>query len=305
MIHHITAICSDAKKNVEFYARILGLHMVKATVNFDDPKSYHLYYGDRKGNPGTLITFFEWKHMEKGKPGSGLWGRLFFSVPANSIGYWKERLKKNDVGFQEDYAEEKAALQFEDYEGMQIGIIEEEAKANYSIAEIPKEHAIIRIIGLEMVLGGIGDDIGIPRHVGYDMDEGLVKRIGIGDSVYAYSKNNSFIKINLANSRGTMGKGSIHHAAFRAKDEEEQLKIRGKVLNHNPTDIVERVYFRSVYFRSPQGIIFEIATDRPGMGVDEKVLGSSLKLPPWLEGHRNEILEGLTPIEFNENGEME
>ena len=299
MFHHITAICSDSNKNIEFYSDILGMHMVKVTVNFDDPQSYHLYYGDKKGSPGSLLTFFEWKHLDEGRRGHGLWGRLTFSVPPNSLDFWKKRLEEKKVDYEEQYIEEKNAIFFEDYNGMTLGLLEEDKLPDYFIDEIGKENSIIRMIGMEMILRGNGDDIILLNHLGYEIDEELFKEMKIGDSVFVYSKDNSFIEIKLSEERGTMGKGSIHHVAFRAKDEAEELDMRAKLIKYNPTEVVERIYFRSVYFRSPQGLICEIATDEPGMHIDEEVLGSSLKLPPWYEEYREQITKGLTPVRYN------
>jgi glyoxalase family protein len=273
--------------------------MVKVTVNFDDPQSYHLYYGDSKGSPGSLLTFFEWKHLDKGKQGYGLWGRLIFSVPPNSLEFWKKRLDDKKIGFEEQYIEEKNVLFFKDYDGMNLGLIEEDKMPDYYTDEVGKENSIIRMIGMEMILRGTGDDIILLNNLGYDIDEELFKEIKTGDSVIVYSKDNSFIEIKLSEEKGIMGSGSIHHVAYRAKDEEQQLEIREKLRKYNPTEVVERIYFRSVYFRSPQGLIFEIATDEPGMGIDEAILGSSLKLPPWYEEYREQITKGLTPVRYN------
>ena len=299
MFHHITAICSDANRNIELYTDVLGMHMVKVTVNFDDPQSYHLYYGDKKGSPGSLLTFFEWKHLEKGKQGYGLWVRIIFSVPPKSLEFWKKRLEEKKIGFEEEYLEEKKALFFEDYDGMPLGIMEEDKMPDYYTDEIGEENAIIRIVGMEMILGGSGDDILLLKNLGYDIQEDLFQNMKVGDSVFIYSKNNSFIEIKLSEERGTMGKGSIHHVAFRAKDKAEEIAMREKLKKYNPTEVVERIYFRSVYFKSPQGLIFEIATDGPGMHVDEEILGSSLMLPPWYEEYRGQIKEGLTPVKYN------
>ncbi|MFT4309877.1 MAG: ring-cleaving dioxygenase [Candidatus Woesearchaeota archaeon] len=303
MFHHITAICSNPISNIEFYKGLLGMRLVKVTVNFDDPQSYHLYYGDSNGSPGTLLTFFVWPHLSYGREGYGLWGRIILSVPPGSLGYWKKRLKENDIEYEDSFIEEKSALLFYDNDGTSLGLIEEDAKPDYYDNGIGIEHSIIRIIGMEMILKGNGDDIELLSHMGYQIEEDIISNMSSGDEVHVYAKDYSFVIIRLSPDKGTMGMGSVHHTAFRIDDDKEQEEKRKLLQKYEPSPIIDRIYFKSVYIASPQRLIFEIATIGPGMRVDEKVLGSSLKLPPWYEPQRKAIvesLEDLDNINFNQ-----
>ena len=304
-IHHVTAIAGKAARNLDFYTRALGLRFVKKTVNFDDPGTYHLYYGDEQGHPGTILTFFPWEHAAPGRNGDGLTEQTAFRVPAESIGYWTHRLVELGVPHQ---ALEKRfgepVLPFTDPDGMSlalVGVANASAEAAWS-AGVPAEHAIRGFHGVTLMLakgartGAVLTDVFGFKETGH---EGALARYQTGDgaagSTVVTRETGGFLP-------GHLGRGSVHHIAFRAADDAQQAAMARKVVEAHglrPTPQLDRQYFRSVYFREPGGILFEIATDQPGFAVDEPVatLGRELKLPPFLESHRSEIEAALPPIE--------
>jgi glyoxalase family protein len=305
-IHHITAIAGDASRNLDFYTRVLGLRLVKKTVNFDDPGTYHLYFGDEVGTPGSILTFFPWAHAAKGRNGVGLAQQTMFRVPESAIGYWTHRFVEKGVPHE---AIEKrfgqSVLQFTDPDGMSLALVGVEgaaAEAAWTGADVPAEDAIRGFYGIRLLLddakrtGAILTDV-----LGFTEaeSEGPVTRFianGTGaGSVVEIREARGFLA-------GNMGRGSVHHVAFRAASDEEQAEMRKKLVeNHRiqATEQMDRNYFRSIYFREPGGVIFEIATDQPGFAVDEPVatLGQALKLPDFLEGQRKKIEAMLQPLE--------
>jgi glyoxalase family protein len=305
-IHHVTAISGNASRNVDFYTRTLGLRLVKKTVNFDDPGTYHLYYGDEQGKPGTILTFFPWEHAAPGRNGDGLTEETALRVPAESIGYWTHRLL--DKGVPHKALEKRfgqPVLPFTDPDGMSlalVGVAGASGEPAWSDGTIPAEHAIRGFHGVTLMLKKAGPtgailtsvfgfkETGREAHlVRYEAGEG-----GAGN-VVTIRETEGFVP-------GRMGRGSVHHIAFRAADDAQQAEMAKKVGSEHalvPTKQVDRNYFRSVYFREPGGILFEIATDQPGFAVDEPLatLGRALKLPPSLESHRREIEAALPPIE--------
>jgi glyoxalase family protein len=305
-IHHVTAIAGNASRNVDFYTRVLGLRLVKKTVNFDDPGTYHLYYGDEQGRPGTILTFFPWEHAAPGRNGSGLAEETAFRIPAESIGYWTHRLIEQGVAHE---ALEKRfgepVLPFTDADGLRlalVGIAGASSEAAWSDCAVAAEHAIRGFHGVTLMVdraaptGAILTDVlgfaetGREAHqVRYAID-----RSAPGASI-TIRETQGFLP-------GRLGRGSVHHIAFRAADDAQQAAMAEKVRRDHhmtPTEQRDRNYFRSVYFREPGGILFEIATDAPGFAVDEPVasLGRDLKLPPFLEPQRREIEAALPPIE--------
>jgi glyoxalase family protein len=304
-IHHVTAIAGKALRNFNFYTNTLGLRFVKKTVNFDDPSSYHFYYGDEAGNPGTILTFFPWEHAGPGRGGVGQTQQTAFRVPARSIGYWVHRFVANGVAHE---ALEKrfgeTVLSFTDPDGMSlalVGVPGVEAEVGWSNGDIPTEHAIRGFHGVTLLLDSaektgaiIADVFGFVE----DAREGSTIRYraagtGRGGLVNIYQAK-GFLP-------GRMGRGSVHHIAFRARNDAEQAEMAGKLVHDHgihPTEQKDRNYFRSIYFREPGGILFEIATDIPGFAVDEPLasLGQSLKLPAFLEPHRTDIENILPPL---------
>jgi glyoxalase family protein len=301
--HHVTAICGEPQRNVDFYVGLLGLRLVKRTVNFDDPGTYHLYYGDGAGSPGSIMTFFPWAGAPKGRIGAGQLTVTSFSFPAPSLGFWTERLVEAGVRFEkpEDRFGE-TVLRLPDPDGLRLELVAapDDRREGWTEGPVPPEHAVrgfhhttLLSTDPESTTQLMTDTLGF-RQTGeaegrtrFEAGEG-----GPGNTV------------DVANGagfpRGTMGVGTVHHIAFRVPDEETQLELREKVaaLGYNVTPVLDRNYFRSIYFREPGGVLFEVATDPPGFTADEEPehLGESLKLPPWLEPRRGEIEAALEPL---------
>jgi glyoxalase family protein len=306
-IHHVTAIAGDALRNFDFYTRTLGLRFVKKTVNFDDPGTYHFYYGDEVGHPGTILTFFPWEHAEPGRRGVGHTHQTSFRVPAASLGYWTHRLIEK--GAAHDASEKRfgeTALPFRDPDGMSlafVGVTGAEKEVGWSNGDVPAEHAIRGFHGVTLLIEEATKTSAILTDVfGFKVTarEGCTIRLNAPDNttggVVDIHEGREFLQ-------GYQGRGSVHHIAFRASDDVEQAEMAHKLVARHgihPTEQKDRNYFRSVYFREPGGILFEIATDIPGFAVDEPVmsLGEDLKLPAFLEPHRKDIENVLPPLEM-------
>ncbi len=302
-IHHVTAIAGKAARNVDFYTRVLGLRLVKKTVNFDDPGTYHLYYGDEVGSPGSILTFFPWDGVRPGRAGVGATEETSFRVPQASIGYWTQRFIERSVthdAISKRYGE--TVLTFRDPDGMPLALVavnDARGTAAWQGSDIPSEHAIRGFHGVTLLLrdvartGAILTDVFGFQQIGHEGSRlrfavdgnaigGIVDLHGVGDFLPALE-----------------GGGTVHHVAFRAADDAAQADMVRKVAEDHgldPTEQLDRNYFRSVYFREPGGVLFEIATDVPGFAVDEPVgtLGQSLKLPSFLEAQRRAI-EAVLP----------
>jgi glyoxalase family protein len=304
-IHHVTAISGSPRRNLDFYTRVLGLRFVKRTVNFDDPGTYHLYYGDATGSPGSILTFFPWEHAAAGRSGVGLTQQTAFRVPTKSIGFWTHRLVEKGVPHEPiAKAFGETVLAFTDPDGMSlalVGVDGAEQEPAWSGGDIPAEHAIRGFHGVTLMVGDAAPTAAVLTDVlGFveaGSDEGLT-RLRASAAVGGV--------VNLREARGflggRMGRGSVHHIAFRAGDDAEQAAMARRLAdNHglHATEQMDRKYFRSVYFREPGGVIFEIATDQPGFAVDEPeaTLGAKLQLPGFLEGRRAVIESVLPPLE--------
>jgi len=301
-IHHVTAIAGNALRNFDFYTRTLGLRFVKKTVNFDDPGTYHFYYGDEAGSPGTILTFFPWEHAAAGRGGVGQTQQTAFRVPARSIGYWTHRFIANGVAHE---ALEKRfgepVLSFTDPDGMSlalVGVPGAESETGWSNGDIPAEHAIRGFHGVTLLLESAEKTAAILTDVLGFTEAG---REGSTIRYRARAIPGGLVDIYEAKGflAGRMGRGSVHHIAFRAKDDAAQAEMAHKLVHDHgmqPTEQKDRNYFRSIYFREPGGILFEIATDIPGFAVDEPIatLGQALKLPAFLEPHRKKI-ENVLP----------
>ena len=296
-IHHITAIAGDPQRNLDVYTEALGLRLVKRTVNFDDPGSYHFYFGDNIGTPGTIMTFFPWPGARRGARGSGQVTVVSFAVPRNSMAFWKERLRATHVTAEEIKGRFGCnALRFLDADGLQLEIVasaNEESSSERAIrgfaaptleVRSPEktEKLLTEILGFEFVA-----------------EENNRRRFRGGGS-------NASAEIDLVSSEAGFGQiaaGTVHHIAFRAADDDEQLKMREQLVARglNVTPVIDRQYFQSIYFREPNGILFEIATDGPGFLIDEPAdaLGETLKLPPTYEPKRNEIERALPTIHLH------
>jgi glyoxalase family protein len=300
-IHHITAFAGDPQQNVDFYAGMLGLRLVKKTINFDAPEVYHLYFGNEEGSPGTIITFFPWPGSRKGRIGGGQVGITTYVVPPGSLGFWEDRLKGFGISVMHAARFSENYLQFSDNEGLRLELVERKEGENsrWSFGGIPADKAIKGFGGavlfsvnsertmqvLEKVLGmkKAGEDVGYARF-------------------QAAGQIGNLIDVPVASMGwGAGGAGTIHHIAWRARDFEEHDKWRRTVADSGlePTPIIDRQYFNAVYFREEGGILFEIATDPPGFANDESpdTLGEKLMLPEWFEPKRAQIEANLLPIQ--------
>lgn len=302
-IHHVTAISGPARRNLAFYEGVLGLRLVKKTVNFDDPGTYHFYYGDAAGAPGTILTFFPWEHVAPGRLGVGETQETAFRIPLASMGYWTHRFVEAGVrhGTPANRFGE-TVLTFTDPDGMRlalIGVPGAEAEAGYSAGNIPAEHAIRGFHGVTLLVKDAAPTAAILTDVfGFALtaQEGTLSRYSTGTA------QGGIVDLHAAGDflRGRPGGGSVHHIAFRAADDAAEAAMVQKLADHHgirTTEQKDRNYFRSVYFREPNGVLFEIATDIPGFAVDEpaETLGQALKLPAFLEGRRSEI-ERVLPV---------
>jgi len=301
-IHHVTAIAGNPNANLDFYSRCLGLRFVKKTVNFDDPGTYHFYFGDERGSPGTILTFFPWEHAAPGRGGVGLTQTTAFRIPLQSIGFWSKRLVEMGVRHDAPITHfGDRVLNFTDADGMNlalVGVAGAETEEAWSNGDIPVEHAVRGFHGVTLMLetagptGAILTDVLGFREVGREDGHVRFRSDSPVGGIVDIREVGGFL-------RGRMGRGSVHHVAFRAADDAEQTRmVQRLVENHGlpTTEQKDRNYFRSVYFREPGGILFEIATDEPGFAVDEplETLGRDLKLPAFLESSRKE-LEAVLP----------
>jgi len=304
-IHHVTAIAGSARRNLDFYTRALGLRLVKKTVNFDDSGTYHFYYGDEAGQPGTILTFFPWERSAPGRLGVGETQEIVFRVPEGSIGYWTHRLVEK--GVPHDTPAKRfgdTVVAFKDPDGMRLALVAVPVSENepaWSNGEIPVEHAIrgfhsaSLLVATAALTGAILTDIFGFTEIAR---EPSVVRYRAGDTALG-----GIIDLREAGNfmAGRQGTGTVHHIAFRAATDTLQAEMVEKLgSNHGigATDQKDRNYFRSVYFREPNGILFEIATDDPGFAVDEPAasLGQELKLPRFLEPKRERIEAALPKI---------
>lgn len=302
-IHHVTAIASDQQRNLDFYAGVLGLRLVKRTVNFDDPTTYHFYLGDEAGNPGSLITFFVWPGAKRGRAGAGQVAVTSFAIPPRSLGYWIERLIRYHVAYEQPKTrfDDERVIAFKDPDGLLLELVAHssaEGRPQWSGGQVDPGHSIRGIHsvtlweeGHELTSRLLIDSLGFRL----TREQGSIYRFVAPGEGLATTVD---VRVVPGLWSGVVGAGAVHHVAFRARDDAEQIAIRGTLatLGSNVTPPLDRQYFRSVYFREPGGVLFEIATDGPGFTLDEPLatLGLALKLPPWLEDRRFEI-EALLP----------
>ena len=304
-LHHITAIASDAQRNYDFYTQTLGFRLVKKTVNFDDPTTYHFYFGDEVGTPGTVLTFFPWAGISKGRIGNGMATEIGYSVPHGSLDFWKARLENLNIRYdngREVFGEKQ--LSFEDPDGLKLKLIESKQKDERKGPETAEIKADVAIKGFHTVtlsLQNIKATAAILTEVfGYKLVEQK-------DNLYRYQTDAvenaalvDLLEMPLATG-GINAGGTNHHVAFRVKDEEDLMAIRDKIVARglHITEKINRDYFFSLYFREPGGVLFEIATDNPGFATDETVdnLGSSLQLPNQHEPMRAQIEKALPKLQ--------
>lgn len=303
-LHHITAIAGNAQRNHDFYTKTLGLRMVKKTVNFDDPGTYHFYYGNELGTPGTILTFFPWEGIVPGRTGTGMATAISYSVPAGSLDFWKERFRQNQVPFEET-AERfgEQFLPFRDPDGLDLELTvptEADQRKPWETPEVKAAVASRGFLGVTLTVKNLAPTAAILTDIlGYRLQrqEGTRYRF-MTDTVENAARVDIIADAGL--SRGHVAGGTNHHVAFRVKNEEILMQYREKIeaLGLNITPKIDRDYFFSVYFREPGGILFELATDNPGFTRDEPVaeLGTHLQLPKQFEPHRAEIEKVLPPI---------
>ncbi len=306
-IHHITAISSNVQKTYDFYTKILGLRLVKKTVNFDSPYIYHLYFGNELGNPGTLLTFFVFENAGTGMRGVGQVTKVYFSIPKNALGFWLERFTVKGVKhslIQKRFGE--PYITFYDFDGLQMELVgvENDRRKSWTTQDIASENAIRGFYGAELSVDKLEETEKVLKQIlGYEF-------VDSSDLLYRYVNK----KADYANILDIMfmqgwpeaitSAGTNHHIAFRVNNESQEKQLAQKVdaLGLRTTNVVDRQYFKSIYFREPNNILFELATEGPGFEVDEKKenLGTRLKLPSMYEPMRKEIESRLTPFFVDE-----
>lgn len=300
-IHHITAIVGHPQENVDFYAGILGLRLVKQTVNFDDPGTYHLYFGDQEGRPGTIITFFPWPNAQKGKIGAGQVGTTVYAVPAGALSFWEKRLKSFGIVLKKTDRFGETYLAFEDPHGLQLEITERpEGPLNtWEFGGVPKEMAIKGFGGAVLLSRKPAETARLLEQV-----MGLAAAGSEGDYVRFRSDGEIGNIIDVKQTavpNGTMGAGIVHHIAWRAADNADQLEWQEHIADsgYGVTEVKDRNYFNAIYFREHGGILFEVATDPPGFAHDEspETMGSELMLPAQYEVYRGRLKQKLIPIQ--------
>jgi glyoxalase family protein len=304
-IHHVTAICGDAQRNVDFYSGVLGLRLVKVTVNFDMPETYHLYYGDATGSPGTIVTFFAWPGARRGRRGEGQITAAAFAIPPSAVEYWMGRFNTHRVAYEGPSRRfDEEVLTFADPDGLLLELVarpEAEGGRGWDGSAVPAERAIQRFAGVRLDVARsqptadlLTDVLGFAAE---GQDEKVRRfRVGAGSDAARIDA----VNVSPWKQPGIISAGSFHHIAWRTPSDAEQLAWRDDLvsLDFQVTPVRDRQYFHSIYFVEPGGILFEIATDPPGFTLDESAdeLGTHLKLPPWLENRRRELEGTLPPL---------
>ncbi len=303
-IHHVTSVVGDPQRNLDFYTGVLGLRPLKVTVNFDVPKTYHFYFGDHAGTPGTILTTFPWPHTVPGRIGSGQVGVTSFAIPDGSIDYWLDRLRENGVAVAGPVSRfEDQVVSFADPDGLLNELVNRPGTRpadSWHAGPVPPEHAIAGFSGVTLYSR-------VPEETTAHLT-GLLgfnvagEHDGIRRFVADASQVGSTVDLVLQppDARGTEGPGTVHHVAWRTRDEAEQQQWSTLLTSagFSVTPVRDRSYFKSIYFKEPGGILFEIATDPPGFAIDEPVeaLASGVRLPPWYEARRGEFERGLRPV---------
>jgi len=307
-LHHVTAIATDPQRNVDFYTRALGLRLVKRTVNFDAPDSWHLYYGDEAGRPSSLLTFFPWPDVPQGRPGAGMTGATAFSIPPEAMGWWHQRMQ--GLGIEVDapvHRGDEDVLALRDPDGIVLELVAAEGDTRSGwdgVSDIPADHAVRGLHSITLSERLLDPTASMLTDL-LGMD---VSGDGSGRARFAMSEGGSGALVDVtagASTRGFQAGGTVHHVAYRAPDLETMASWRELLTEQGVpvTEIRDRRYFKSIYFREPGGVLFEIATDSPGFDIDEPLLelGRRLQLPPWLEPSREEIAASLPPIELSDD----
>lgn len=305
-LHHVTAIAGPAQENLDFYAGILGMRLVKKSVNQDDPGTYHLFYADAEGHPGSDLTFFPWSHLAPSREGHGLSTEVLLTVPPGSLPFWGSRLERYGTRISPiELRFAERVLPIVDPHGLKVALVESAGAHSrkftpWDDSPIPAEHQVRGLDGArvrERELGPTTDFL--TKVLGFELvaSEGGWHRYGVEGG-----GSGRYLDVQVApeSRRGAWGVGSIHHLAWRVDDEGHQLEVRQQIddAGRRPTPLIDRFWFQSVYFLEPGGVLFELATDGPGFAVDEdpEHLGEALVLPPWLEPQRAAIEKALPPL---------
>ena len=304
-LHHITAIAGNAKSNYDFYTKVLGLRFVKKTVNFDDPHTYHFYFGDEAGTPGTILTFFPWENITTGRRGTGMVTEIGYAVPEGSLDFWMKRFEKFNVTYNkpaEKFSE--TYLTFLDPDGLKMELTEHaevKQRTPWITNDVSADVATRGFHHVSLTLAKADKTAELLTEVfGYKLKEQNVNRYRyVTDAI---ENANVIDLVEVAGERqGLVAGGSVHHVAFRVKDDATQKMMQEKLIARGlqVTPVIDRNYFHSVYFREPGGVLFEIATDNPGFSIDEPLneLGTHLKLPAQYESRREEIERVLPKLE--------
>jgi glyoxalase family protein len=306
-MHHVTAIAGDPQQNIDFYRGILGLRLVKVTVNFDDPEAYHLYYGDGVGHPGTILTFFAWPNAALGVVGAGQTGATTFTIASDAVEYWAERLAERGITASRHQRFGETVLAFQDHDGLALELATSPMateRPGWTGSDIPAEHVIRGLHGVTLHEARIATTAEmLTRRLGFQL---IGEEDGTQRYAVAQGAPGAIVDLHQASGRGLVAVGTVHHVAWRAADSAAQLQWREQLIaaRQSVTPVLDRQYFHSIYFREPGGVLFEIATDPPGFTIDEPVaeLGTHLKLPPWLEEQRPILRDALAPLR---NGDVE
>jgi len=303
-LHHVTAIAGDAQRNLEFYTRVMGMRLVKRSVNQDRPDTYHLFYGDAVGHAGSDLTFFPWPHTPPGKRGIGLTNEVSFAVPAGSLDFWAARFAEHGVNTTErENRFGERVLPFSDPDDLALTLTETSDERDFTpwdASPVPAEHQVRGLHAVRMAQRELGpSERLLTEGMGFVLaaEEGSWKRYAIGAGGSGRVLD---VQEVPEGQRGTWGIGAIHHVAWRVADDAAEKEMQERVRDHgaDPTAVIDRFWFKSVYFKEPGGALFEIATDGPGFAIDENAesLGSRLILPPWLEPNRAGIENALPPL---------
>ncbi len=305
-IHHVTAIASDPQRNLDFYTEVLGMRLVKRTVNFDDPGTYHLYFGDEVGTPGSILTFFPWPMGARGSPGVGQVEATSFGIPENSLSYWERRLLAAGIPAERSGKRfDEEVLTFVDPDGLKLELVAHPQRAGamraWKEASVSAQHALRGFYSVTLCEQGYESTVEVLETMGFRKvgEQGNRFRFDVGEG-----GTGAWVDILCASeaSYGRVAVGIVHHVAWRVVDDNSQQSWRKRLVNRhlNVTPVIDRCYFHSIYFREPGGVLFELATDPPGFAIDEPMekLGEALKLPSWLEPSRKRIEQVLPPIQL-------
>jgi glyoxalase family protein len=304
-IHHVTAIAGDPQRTLDFYVGLLGLRLVKRTINFDDPSTYHFYFGDAVGTPGTILTFFPWPGAHRGQRGAGEIEATAFAIPSGSVDYWLKRLREHHVSAErlpDRFGEE--VIRLVDADGMLLELLASNHRGEiqpWTDSTVPVEHSIRGFHSVSLALEQHEATAAfLTETFGYRLAHEIGNRLRFSAPGEPEPGKTIDLLWKADASPGRLGAGSVHHIAFRVANDEQQNAWREKLvgLGYGVSPVMDRVYFHSIYFREPGGVLFEIATDPPGFTTDETIdeLGTSLRLPPWMENARPQIEPRLPAI---------